>query len=105
MCILDKVLSREKTETDLFIRALIPENKSVPIEHQLPKDTGSGEAYSSLGYIRPGQNDLNFPIGSVNARVNLFNLKNWLTTEARQYLLSGIDDVLIDDLVTKSDEF
>lgn len=71
----------------------------------LPNDTGSGEAYSSLGYFRPGQNDLQYPIGSVNTRVQLFNLKTWITGEARQYLISGIEDALVDELITLSEEF
>lgn len=72
---------------------------------KLPKKDSSEVHFRSLGYSRAGQNDLNYPISLVTGRVKPMNLKNWLTTTAKSYFLDGVDDALVEELITNSNQF
>ena len=65
----------------------------------------SSTTYASLGYDSAADNKTKFPKSKVTSRFKQHNIKNWLINDAKAYLLDGIDDETINELITASGEF
>ena len=57
------------------------------------------------GIVNSDDNKTKFPKSKVTSRFKQHNIKNWLINDAKAYLLDGIDDETINELITASGEF
>ncbi|MFS1439119.1 hypothetical protein [Shewanella sp. 10N.286.48.A6] len=65
----------------------------------------SSTVYASLGYDSAADNNAKFPKNNVTSRFRQHNIKNWLINDTKAYLLDGIDDETINELITASEDF
>jgi len=56
-------------------------------------------AYASLGYDDPADNNTQFPKSKVNSRFKHQNIKNWVLGDAKAFLLDGVDEESINELI------
>jgi len=72
---------------------------------KLPKGSSNGSHYVSVGLAAAAENNATHPLTLVATRVLDFNLKNWFLVTAKDELLGGIGEELIQELISNSAEF
>ena len=68
---------------------------------KLPVGSSSGMAFQSLGY-NSAKGNSNYKVGD---NIGKWNIKTWITGQGKAVLLKYVEDDLIDELITASDQF